>query len=152
MPDCNNALVTASMPSPRNSMPCPRRNDWTSLLNERSATAGSSVRDERQYAQRTPRAVDDLQRRGNDHRTGGRQLIEIGQARDPEAIRAVHDRVAGEHRLERRSLAGIRADRLDAHAENIALPGEERHRLRMEAGSVRPVRRDVEKLARALAL
>src|SRR5262249_25989541 len=57
-----------------------------------------------------------------------------------------------EHRLESWSLASIGAHCLDADAEDVTLLGEERHRLRMKAGSVSPVCGNVEKLARALAV
>ncbi len=81
-----------------------------------------------------------------------RQLIEIHQARQAELVRAVHDRVAREHRLESRRLAGIRADGLDADAEDIPLAREERNTLWMEARRMGPVGPDVEKCLGVAAL
>src|SRR5260370_26150315 len=140
------------MPSPWNSSPSPRRSDWTSLAKERSAMISSLncrgapsreygwapyylCRPEREQAKRGAGAVDDLQRRSNDHRPGRRQLVEIGQARQPETVGAVHDGVTGKHGIETVRLAGIRPDGLHTHTENVALLCHERHRLRVKTRS-----------------
>src|SRR5207244_106313 len=109
-------------------------------------------RHQRQHPQRATGTVDDLQRRCDDDRSGRRQLIEIHQARQAELVRAVHDRVAREHRLEARRLAGIRADGLDANAEDIPLAREERDTLWMEARRMGPVGPNVEHCLGAAAL
>src|SRR5580700_2051239 len=88
-------------------------------------------RHEREYAQRAAGTVDDLQRRSNDHRAGRRQLVEIGQARQSESVGAVHDGVAGKHRIETVSLPGVCADGLHTHTENVALLRQKWHALRM---------------------
>src|SRR5258707_1996725 len=124
------------MPSPWNSSPSPRRSDWTSLAKERSAMISSLScraapsrkygcapfhlrRYEREYTQRAAGAVDDLQRRSNDDRPGRRQLVEIGQARQPETVGAVHDGVAGEHGIQTVRLAGVRPDSLHTYTGNV---------------------------------
>src|SRR5690242_14441934 len=136
------------MPSPRNSAPAPSRSDWTSLANERSAMEALYIsrlrRHERQHPQRAAGAVYDLERRGNHHGAGGRQLIQVGEAREPEAVGAMHEGMAGKHGLEGRCLTGIGADRLHPDAENVTLPREERDALRVEARSMRSVLADVE--------
>src|SRR6185437_8977760 len=138
------------MPSPRNSAPAPSRSDWTSLANERSAMEALDIsrlcRHERQHPQRASGAVHDLERRRNYHGTRRRQLIQVGEAREPEPIGAVHEGMAGKHGLEGRCLAGIGADRLHPDAENVTLPREEGDALRMEARSMRPVLADVEEV------
>ena len=68
----------------------------------------------------------------------GGSLIEIGQARQPETVGAVHDGVAGKHRIETMRLAGVRTDGLHADTENIALLCQERHALRMKPGVCEP--------------
>src|SRR5260370_20524890 len=141
------------MPSPWNSSPSPRRSDWTSLAKERSAMISSLncrgapsreygwapyylCRHEREYAQRAAGAVDDLQWRSNDNRPGRRQLVEIGQARQPETVGAVHDGVAGKHGIETVRLAGVRPDGLHTHTENGAVPCPGRHALRLRTRCV----------------
>src|ERR1700722_12567172 len=135
------------MPSPWNSSPSPRRSDWTSLAKERSAMLQPPPhRDERGPAPRAAGAVDDLQRRGDDDRPGRRQLVEIGQARQPETVRAVHDGVAGKHGIETMRLAGGGPGGLHTDTENVAFLCQERHALRMKPRGVRAARTHVEKL------
>src|SRR5258708_7451786 len=124
------------MPSPWNSSPSPRRSDWTSLAKERSAMISSLncrgapsreygwapyylCRHEREYAQRAAGTVDDLQRRSNDHRPGRRQLVEIGQARQPETVGAVHDGVSWEDGIGNVHLARVRPRRFHTYTLNV---------------------------------
>src|ERR1700722_10314187 len=128
------------MPSPWNSSPSPRRSDWTSLAKERSAMLEPPLRrHEREHAQRAAGAVDDLQRRGDDDRPGRRELVEVGQARQPETVGAVHDGVAGKHGIETMRLAGVGPDGLHADTENVAFLCQKRHALRMKPRGVRAV-------------
>src|SRR6267142_4584221 len=69
------------------------------------------------HAQRASGAVDDLERRSDHHGSGGRQVLEIGEARETEPVRSVHDAVAGKHGIEGGGLPRIGTDGLDAHAE-----------------------------------
>ena len=100
---------------------------------EKERSAIELGRHECQHAQRAARAVDDLQRRCDHDRARGGQLVEVGETRQAEAIRAVHDGVAREHGLEGVRLAGIGTDRLHPDPENVTLLGEERYALRMKA-------------------
>ena len=59
-------------------------------------------RDECDRADRTAAAADDLQRRGDHHRAGRRQSIEIAEAGQAELAVAVHDVVIRKRRIERR--------------------------------------------------
>src|SRR5258705_8056606 len=90
-----------------------------------SGKRASSDRDERQRAQWTARTLLDLERRREQDRARGRQQIEIGQALQAIAARAVHVVVTGIRRIEVLRLTSVRADRLRPEAEHIALLDEE---------------------------
>ena len=82
------------------------------------------------------RSPADLQRRGDDHRAGRRQQVEVGEALQAVAAGAVHVVVAGIGRAEMQGLAGIGADGLGAEAEHVALLDQEPHRLGARARRV----------------
>src|SRR5689334_13406516 len=77
------------------------------------------------HAQRATAAIDDLERRGDHNRAGGRKLVEIAQAGEAELAGTVHQRMVGKRRVEGAGLARVGADRLDADAQDIALAGQE---------------------------
>src|SRR5271169_1869828 len=86
-------------------------------------TTGSRLRSrqQRQNTQRTARALLDLQRRGDDHRSLGRQQIQIAQALQAEAALAMHVEVRRKRRIEMMPLAEIGADGFGAEAVHVAL-------------------------------
>src|SRR6185312_8960253 len=71
---------------------------------------------DREHPERTPAAIDELERRGDHHRARRRQLVEIAETRQAELAVAVHRRMVRERRLEGARLPGVGADGLDAHA------------------------------------
>src|SRR5262245_30053243 len=104
---------------------------------------------QRQHPQRAAAAVDDLERRGDDHRSRRRELVEIAQAGEAELSGSVHQGVRGERGIERAGLAGVRAHGLDTHAENLPLLDQKKDGLLVEARAVGAVRADVQKILRA---
>src|SRR5215471_14531051 len=74
---------------------------------------------ERNDAQRAARTIGDLERCGDDHCAGWRQLVQIDQAGDAEFACAMHRTVVGERRIEGAGLPGVRSYRLYADAEDV---------------------------------
>src|SRR5579872_5421848 len=82
--------------------------------------------------QRTDRAagaVLDLERRAENHRTGGWQLIQVRQTLQTVAPRAMHVVVARIGRPQMKALPGIGADGFGAEADHVALIDEETNRI-----------------------
>jgi hypothetical protein len=83
---------------------------------------GSTLpRDQRKNTQRTAGAVLDLERRGHDHSTRRRKLIEITQALQPVTPAAVQEMVRRIGRIEMTGLTGIGPDGLGAETDDTAL-------------------------------
>src|SRR6188508_1911437 len=87
------AMISMPIPAPVSSRSCFSSADDHILAALGLLNLLISTWNEGEHPQRTARAVDDLQGRRDQHRAGRRQLIEIHQARETEAVRAVHDRV-----------------------------------------------------------
>ena len=95
---------------------------------------------------RASASVHDLERRGDDDRAGGGQLIEIAQAGQAELAVPVHDAVIRERRIERPRLPCVGPDRLHTNTQDIPILASSSRRRLVEAGAVRAVGFDVEKL------
>src|SRR3712207_91312 len=67
-------------------------------------------RSDREHAQRATAAFDDLERRGDHDRAGGRKLVEIAEAGKAKLAGAMHQRMVRKRRVEGASLARIGAD------------------------------------------
>src|SRR5690242_17799172 len=78
----------------------------------------------------TARSIQDLERRGDHHCSGGRKLLQITKMGQPELTTAMHEIVVRERWRETGGLAGIRADGLHSHSEDVALHGQELRTLR----------------------
>src|SRR5262245_36564110 len=91
---------------------------------------------QREHANGTPTAINDLERRREHEGAGRGQPLEVAQAREAEFPSAVHDRVVGEGRIEPSRLAGISADGFNTDAKHIAVGGQQLRRTRIEARTV----------------
>src|SRR5215510_9339870 len=128
----------------------------TSTTTTRPGRCGASTalqilllrRHDGEHAHRTPAALGNLERRGNEDRPGRWQPIQVAEACEPELARAVHEVVVGEGRIETSSLSRIGADGFDPDPEHVAIDGEEARRARIEPWTVRTVRRDVDHAGR----
>src|SRR5579859_5027904 len=109
------------------------------------------LRRNRNYPQRAPRTVDDLERRCNHKRAGGGQLIQVHQAGEAKPARAVHESMTGERRIEAARLAGIGAYGLYTDAEDVALFRQVLRAGGVKARRVRATVPDIQKLLAALA-
>src|SRR4026207_947158 len=94
---------------------------------------------QRKHAQRTAGAVLNLERRGHDHSTRRRKLIEIAQALQAVASAAVQEMVRRMGWIEMTGLAGIGPDRLGAEADDAALLDQPAHHGGVRPGRVRAV-------------
>src|SRR5215210_6937285 len=94
---------------------------------------------QREDAQRAAGAVLDLERRGHDHRTRRRKLIEIAQALQTVTPAAVQEMVRRIGWIEMTGLAGIGPDRLRAEADDTALLDQPAHHGGIRSGRVRAV-------------
>src|SRR4051794_10566893 len=96
------ALVTWKLPEPTTPKtwrtPSPARTSPTAA----APRISRSPLDEREHPGRAAGAVHDPQRAGDDDRAGRRQPVEVAQLGQPVLAGAVHERVAREHRVERR--------------------------------------------------
>src|SRR5580692_5795491 len=93
----------------------------------------------RDHAHGTAAASDELERSGNDHSPGRRQLVELAEAGQTELSGAVHHRVVRKRGVERASLTGVGADRFDADAEHVPVLRQHARRVGVEARAVRAV-------------
>ena len=75
----------------------------------------SHLRSERDHAQRAVGAADNFEGRGDDESAGGWKMVEINQAGQAEAARAMHVGMAGKSGIKAASLASIGANGLDAN-------------------------------------
>ncbi len=82
---------------------------------------GSLRRRDRQDAQGTAAALDNLERGSDDDRARGRELIKIAQAGQAELPRPVHGVVIGKRRIESTGLPGVGADRLHTDPQHVPL-------------------------------
>src|SRR5882724_10118265 len=94
---------------------------------------------QRKDTQRTAGAVLDLERRGHDHCTGRRKLIEIAQALQAITPATVQEMVRRIGRIEMTGLAGVRPDRLGAEADDAAFLDQPAHHGGVRPGRVRAV-------------
>src|SRR5262245_43047138 len=76
-------------------------------------------------AQRAAGAIGDLERCGDNHCTGCRQLVQIDQARDAEFACAVHRTVVRKRRIEGSGLPSVRSNGLYADAQDVAFVRQE---------------------------
>src|SRR5687768_5408160 len=101
---------------------------WTRSVAPCTQILNFSLMDERENPQWRAAAVPDLERRGDDHGAGGRQLVEVGEALQAVTAGTMHVVMARVGRAQVIGLAGVRTDRLGAEAEDVALGDEELHR------------------------
>src|SRR5882724_10819479 len=98
----------------------------------------------RKRPHRTPRSVQDLERRGDKHSAGRWKQLQIAKVRESELTTAVHEVMVRERWREARRLAGVRADGFHSHAEHIALRGQELRTFGGPSRRMRTVLADVE--------
>src|SRR5215469_1179677 len=79
---------------------------------------------EGEHTQWATGAARDFERRGNHHRSGGRQLIQVYQAGNAEFAGAMHRGVVGKWWVEGSRLPRVRPNGLDADTQHVTLMGE----------------------------
>src|SRR6266511_4393964 len=126
---------TVSMPSEASALP-------TASATSMGASRGSAL-DQGEHAGGAAGAAHDRQRPGDDHRSLRWQLGEVLELREPVAVGAEQERVAGERRVETRGRAGVGAHGLDADADDRGLLREPLGALDRDAGRVRGALVDV---------
>src|SRR5215216_2280087 len=82
------------------------------ISSSQNRSCRSSSSNKRQHPQGAAAALLDLERRADQHRAGGRQLVEVREALQAVLARAVHEVVAGIRRAQVVALAGVGADGL----------------------------------------
>ena len=110
------------------------------LANRAQAAAYATRRlHEREHARRAAGAVDELERRDDDHRARRRQLGQVGELGEAVLARAEQEVVDRERRVEAVRGARVGADRLDADADDRRLLGQPARALGVRAGRVAAV-------------
>src|SRR5437763_6466760 len=133
-PAAVSALVTWKLPLP--TRPKARSAPRSASTRPTASATRIALPDEREYPARAARAAHDRQRRDDQHRTAGREPVDVAQLGQPVLAGAEQVRVARERRVERVGEAGVGTHRLHADTDDRPFLGEPAGAVDRDAGRV----------------